>query len=84
MKLLQRLCAAIVLASMLTLPTLAGDMDTGMGIAPPPPPPTSSLTQGNVTEAPSGHMPTGPGATSESESYAGVVWGLLEGVLALF
>ena len=84
MKLLQRLCAAIVLASMLTLPTLAGDMDTGMGIAPPPPPPTSSLTQDDAATL-RGEMSTGPGVTTTGgESYTEVVWALLEGVLALF
>lgn len=82
MKSLQRLCAIVVLTLGFSLPALAGDMPTGPGVASPPPAPTSSTMQGDA--APNGHMPTGPGATPEGESFSGVVWGVLEGVLALF
>ena len=80
---LKRLCAAVVLTFILTTPISAGVMDCPVA-SPPPPAPTSSMTQSD-TESPSGHMPTGPGVTTTGgESYAEVVWELLEGVLLLF
>jgi len=39
MKSLQRLCAAFVLTLSLTAPAFAGEISTGIGIAPLPPPP---------------------------------------------
>ena len=80
MRSFQRLGAAFVLACALTLPALAGEMDTGMGrTSPPPPPPATS------SAATQGGMHTGPGAVETAgDSLTEAVLSLLAGVLALF
>lgn len=80
MKSFQRLFAAAVLTSAFTLVTFAGDMDCG--VAPPPPPPNSSQVQID-TDAPRGDIDTGAGATTDEGAWSAVVWGVVEGVLAL-
>lgn len=72
MKTFQRLFATGLLAFTFTIPTFAGEMDCPVAA---PPPPTSPTTQGD--------MHTGSGATTEGEAWSGVVWDVVEGVLAL-
>lgn len=79
MKSVQCFCAVVMLTLAFSQSVLAGDMPTGPGVASPSPT-TSSTTQSGSN----GHMSTGPGATNEGGSLSGVVWGVLEGVLALF
>lgn len=79
MKNLQRLCAAVVLTLTLSLPISAGVMDCG--VAPPPPPPAP--TQSDATATARGEIDTGPGVTTQEGSLSHVVWGVVEGVLAL-
>lgn len=80
----QRLFAALVLTLAFSIGVIAGDMQTGSGIAQPPTPaPASPTTQGSSASL-DGQIHTGPGATTEGESLSEVVWGVFEGVLALF
>lgn len=80
MKSLRQLCTSIVLMLAFSFPVFAGGMECGVASPPPSPAPTSSVTQGGAD----GQIPTGPGATTtEGGAWSGVVWGVVEGVLAL-
>lgn len=76
MKSLQRLCAAVALTLVLTLPVFAGGMDTGPGVSSPPPAPAPATTRGD--------MHTGMGVTDAAgDPFTEAMLSLLEGVLAL-
>lgn len=91
MRKLQTLCAAIVLALALVVPTSAGDISTWLTS---PPPDSSATTNGNTsTSAPTtnGDMSTGVasqsgtggGETSAGATVTGLALNLLQSVLSL-
>jgi hypothetical protein len=85
---LQRFCASLSLALALSIPTLAGDIQTGSPVktSPPPPPPPQSL----VYETSEGDTSSTTGAISEVndatsvDPLAELALALLNGVLSIF
>ena len=69
MRKLQRFCASLSLALALSIPTLAGDIQTG-ATGPPPPPPQHSVSDVNDTTL--------------ADPLAELALALLNGVLSIF
>lgn len=83
MKNLRRLSGALVFTLALTLPTFAGDIQTG--VAPPPSQPAQTATlNGDIQTGVTGQAETGSSEATAADSATEIALNLLQSVLALF
>jgi hypothetical protein len=78
MKNLRRLFGALVFTLALTIPTFAGEMDTGIA------PPQAATTEGDVQITVTGQMDTGSSEATATDSATKIALNLLQSVLSLF
>jgi hypothetical protein len=83
MKTLRQLSVALVFALALTVPALAGDIETGKP-QPPPSNQTTATTEGQIDATVAGQIETGSSEATAAGSATGIVLNLLQSVLALF
>jgi hypothetical protein len=82
MKSLRQLCVALVFALALTVPALAGDIETGK--PQPPSSQTTATTEGQIETTVAGQIETGSSETTAAGSATEIALNLLQSVLALF
>ena len=83
MKTLRQFCVALVFAFSLTVPALAGDIETG--IAPPPPSqPQTAKTNGEISTGLTGQDKTGSSEATATGSATNAALNLIQSVLSLF
>ena len=83
MKTLRQLSVALVFALALTVPALAGDIETGK-MPPPPSNQTTATTDGQIETTVAGQIETISGDVSATDSAAEIALNPLQSVLALF
>ena len=81
MKTLRQLCVASVFVFALTIPALAGEIQTPLL---PPQPAQSATAQGEIETTVTGQEKTSSGEASATDSATETVLNLLQSVLALF
>jgi hypothetical protein len=82
MKTLRQLSVALVFASALTVPAIAGDIETGK--SQPPPSPATATAQGEIQTTVTGQDETGSSEATAADSAMEIALNLLQSVLALF
>ena len=83
MKTLRQLSVALVFALALTVPALAGDIETGKP-QPPPSTPTAATSEGQIETTVAGQEETGSSETTVADSATKIALNLLQSVLSLF
>jgi hypothetical protein len=81
MKTLRQLSVALVFALALTIPALAGDIETGKT---QPPSPATITAQGDIQTTVTGQEETGSGEAAATDSATDIALNLLQSVLSLF
>ena len=82
MRTLRQLSVALVFVLALTVPALAGDIETGK--PQPPPSPMTATAQGDIQTTVTGQEETGSSEATTSDSATEIALSLLQGVLSLF
>lgn len=83
MKTLRQLSVALVFALALTVPALAGDIETGKP-QPPPSNQTTATTKGQIDATVAGQVETGSSEATATDSATEIALNLLQSVLSLF
>jgi hypothetical protein len=81
MKTLRQLSVALVFTLALTIPALAGEMETGKTT---PPPTTTATTAGEIHTTVTGQEETGGSEAIATDSATEIALNLLQSVLSLF
>jgi hypothetical protein len=84
MKNLRRLSVALVFTLALTIPALAGEIDTTKTSSPPSQPAQTATVNGQIDTGITGQTETGSGEVSATDSATEIALNLLQTVLALF
>lgn len=83
MKTLRQLSVALVFAMALTVPALAGDIETGKP-QPPPSTPTAATSEGQIETTVAGQEETCSGEAAVVDSATDIALNLIQSVLSLF
>jgi hypothetical protein len=83
MRTLRQLSVALVFALALTVPALAGDIETGK-TQPPPSNQTTATTEGQIETTVAGQIETGSSEATAADSATEIALNLLQSVLSLF
>ena len=84
MKSLRRLSVALVFAFALTVPAVAGDIETGITQPPPPASAQTATTTGDIETPLTGQAGTSGGEVSATGSATNAALNLVQSVLSLF